>query len=84
MHAIGPVPFAGMQLLQMGASVTRVSPPVERAIGIELSAHADVLNLGKTPLVINLKEASGQAELHSLLADADVLTASMQRERDTT
>jgi alpha-methylacyl-CoA racemase len=67
------VPFAGMQFLQMGASVTRVSPPTERAIGIELSADTDILNRGKTLLAINLKEASGQAQLHSLLSDADVL-----------
>jgi alpha-methylacyl-CoA racemase len=62
-----------MQLLQMGASVKRVSPPTDRAIGIDLNPDADVLNRGKESLAINLKESSGQAQLHSLLADADVL-----------
>ncbi|MFT4730126.1 MAG: alpha-methylacyl-CoA racemase [Granulosicoccus sp.] len=62
-----------MQFLQMGASVTRVSPPTDRAIGIELSADADVLNRGKAAVAINLKEISGQAAIHSLLSDADVL-----------
>ena len=57
----------------MGASLTRVSPPTDRAIGIELSADADVLNRGKTHIAVNLKETSGQAALHTLLADADVL-----------
>ncbi|MFT7210290.1 MAG: alpha-methylacyl-CoA racemase [Granulosicoccus sp.] len=63
-----------MQLLQMGASVTRVSPPTDRAIGIALNADTDVLNLGKTSLSIDLKEESGLAALHLLLSDADVLT----------
>lgn len=62
-----------MQLLQMGASVTRVSPPTERNIGIALNADADVLNRGKTPLALNLKEQSSQEKLHELLSKADVL-----------
>lgn len=62
-----------MQLLQMGASVTRVSPPTDRAIGIELTADVDVLNRGKTSLAINLKETPGKAAFHALLNDADVL-----------
>ena len=62
-----------MQLLQMGASVTRVSPPTERDIGIALNADADVLNRGKTPLALNLKERSDQDKLHELLSNADVL-----------
>lgn len=62
-----------MQLLQMGASVTRVSPPTDRAIGIELTADVDVLNRGKTSLAINLKQTCGKAAFHALLNDADVL-----------
>lgn len=62
-----------MQLVQMGASVTRISPPANRAIGIDLDPTADVLNFGKSQQAINLKEASGQTTLRSLLSDADVL-----------
>lgn len=59
--------------MQMGASVTRVSPPKDRAIGIDLNATADVLNFGKNQQAINLKDPAGLAELHALLSDADVL-----------
>lgn len=57
----------------MGASVTRVSPPTARAIGIEIDAAADVLNHGKTNTAINLKEPAGHTALFELLANADVL-----------
>ena len=34
LHAIGPVPFAGMLLRNLGATVTRVSPPVDPGLGV--------------------------------------------------
>lgn len=73
LFAIGPVPFVGLQLLQMGASVTRVSPPQDRSIGIAMNEDADLLNRGKANTAINLKSAEGLDELLMLLANADVL-----------
>ncbi len=74
LHAIGPVPFVGMQLQQLGAHVTRVSPIRDRAIGIETGAEADLLNRGKVRCALNLKSTEGMEQFHQLLSDADVLT----------
>ena len=73
LHAIGPVPFVGLQLQQLGATVTRICPPVDRAIGITINSEADLLNHGKSQHAINLKEDAGITQLHVLINDADVL-----------
>ncbi|MFK8078047.1 MAG: CoA transferase [Granulosicoccus sp.] len=73
LFAIGPVPFVGLQLLQMGASVTRVSPPQSRDIGIAMHEDADLLNRGKANTAINLKSAEGLYQLLELLFNTDVL-----------
>ena len=73
LHAIGPVPFAGMVLRELGASVVRVSPPTDPGLGVSLDPRFDLLNAGKEPLALDLKTADGLAALHQRLADADVL-----------
>lgn len=74
LYAIGPVPFVGQQLRQLGATVIRICPPQDRGIGIQIDAEADLLNHGKSQRAINLKESAGREALLQLLADADVLT----------
>ena len=73
LHAIGPVPFAGMALASLGATVTRLSPPEDPALGIRGNAGHDFLNDGKRTLRLDLKQAEGTASLHELLRDTDVL-----------
>ena len=51
LHAIGPVPFAGMLLRNLGATVTRVSPPVDPGLGVPGKARFDPLNDGKAVLL---------------------------------
>lgn len=69
---IGPAPFAGMSLADLGADVIRVDRPVPS----ELSAappDQDVLNRGKRSAVLDLKDPDGTAALLRLVEDADVL-----------
>jgi alpha-methylacyl-CoA racemase len=73
LHAIGPVPFAGMILQSLGAQITRVSPPNDPGLGLGLDPRFDVLNTGKTVCKLDLKAAEQRAQLHQLLADADLL-----------
>jgi len=73
LHAIGPVPFAGMTLRMLGAEVIRVSPPADPGLGVNMDSRFDLLNAGKTPRHLDLKNAEGQEAVHQLLADADVL-----------
>ena len=73
LHAIGPVPFAGMLLRSLGAQITRVSPPADPNLGIAMRPRHDVLNDGKAPLLVDMKTADGMAQVHAALAQADVL-----------
>ncbi len=73
LHAIGPVPFAGMVLRQLGASVTRISPPQDPGLGVGINPEFDLLNAGKTRLSLDLKSPEGLEALHQQLDQADVL-----------
>jgi alpha-methylacyl-CoA racemase len=73
LHAIGPVPFAGLVLQNLGASITRVSPPSDPGLGVVMDPKFDALNQGKSVLKLDLKNSNGLAELMREIAQADVL-----------
>jgi alpha-methylacyl-CoA racemase len=73
LHAVGPVPFAGMLLREMGATVTRVSPPSDPGLGVNVAAEFDLLNRDKEALALDLKQTAGREALARRLAEADVL-----------
>jgi alpha-methylacyl-CoA racemase len=73
LHAIGPVPFAGMLLAQLGATVCRIAAPQDPGLGIQITPQFDALNFGKQSQSINLKSADGLAALYTQLQKADVL-----------
>ncbi|VAV93909.1 Alpha-methylacyl-CoA racemase [hydrothermal vent metagenome] len=68
---IGPVPFCGMLLAEMGAEVVRVDRPSEVAHG--LNPLRLMVGRSKRAIGLNLKSADGMAVLHRLLESADVL-----------
>ncbi|MDT4937281.1 MAG: alpha-methylacyl-CoA racemase [Pseudonocardiales bacterium] len=76
MAGLGPAPFAGMMLADMGADVVRIdrtgtaagSGAVEGPDG-----DADPLNRGKRSVAVDLKNPSGVALVLRLLESADVL-----------
>ncbi|MEV7038464.1 CaiB/BaiF CoA-transferase family protein [Amycolatopsis sp. NPDC051061] len=69
---IGPGPFAGMLLADLGAEVVRVDRP--SGVGeVGRGGPADVLNRGKRSVVLDLKHADGVAALLALADRADVL-----------
>jgi alpha-methylacyl-CoA racemase len=73
LHAIGPVPFAGMVLRQLGAEVVRVSPPRDPGLGLAIPAEFDLLNRGKSTLALDLKNPADQEAMAEHLGTADVL-----------
>jgi alpha-methylacyl-CoA racemase len=73
LHAIGPVPFAGMLLQNLGAKVLRVSPPNDPGLGLSIKPEYDVLNLNKTALIADLKTSQGLAQVLEEIKIADVL-----------
>ncbi|MEU9271637.1 CaiB/BaiF CoA-transferase family protein [Streptomyces sp. NPDC048251] len=70
--SIGPGPFAGMLLADLGAEVVRVDRP-ERADEADAGGPADVLNRGKRSVVLDLKDPAATAALLRLVERADVL-----------
>ncbi|MGW5715205.1 CaiB/BaiF CoA transferase family protein [Amycolatopsis sp. NPDC003865] len=68
---IGPGPFAGMMLADLGAEVVRIDRPGHDEPG--RGGPADVLNRGKRSIVLDLKRDSGRATALDLAERADVL-----------
>jgi len=70
LEAIGPVPFCGMLLADMGADVVRV----DRASGVAgLGDLARLCARGKRSIAVNLKTAGGVDIVHRLAGSADIL-----------
>jgi alpha-methylacyl-CoA racemase len=72
-EAIGPVPFCGMMLADMGADVLLVDRTSDPGLGLERERWSDVMLRGRRSLTLDLKSASG-IEIARKLADrADAL-----------
>ena len=76
MAGIGPGPFAGMMLADLGATVTRVdrlSVGGSGLTGVLSAGRADVVSRGRRSLAVDLKSAEGVGLVLQLLDSADVL-----------
>lgn len=68
-EGIGPCPFGGMLLADLGAEVIRVGRPEPSF----LQANFDVMSRGKKSVTLNLKEPEGKDALLKLVKTADAL-----------
>ena len=68
---IGPGPFAGMLLGDLGADVVRVDRPGGTALGVDPAY--DVTNRNKRSVLVDLKSPAGPGLVLGLAARADVL-----------
>ncbi|MFD7867151.1 CaiB/BaiF CoA transferase family protein [Streptomyces sp. NPDC059783] len=66
---IGPAPFAGMVLADLGAEVIRVDRPAEAG---RATAHP-VLHRGRRSVTVDLKRPGGAALVRRLIASADAV-----------
>src|SRR5439155_21429511 len=69
---IGPAPFAGRLLAELGADVVRVDRPDATPV-VPIEPTDDVLNRGKRSITLDLKDPSGLELLLALTERADVL-----------
>ncbi|MGF1607044.1 MAG: CaiB/BaiF CoA transferase family protein [Rhodothalassiaceae bacterium] len=69
---IGPAPFAGMMLADLGADVVRIDKPAG-VRGLGLTPAKDIMNRSKASLVLNLKDPAGVAALRRIWCAADGL-----------
>lgn len=71
--AIGPVPFCGMVLADMGAEVTRIDRVGASALGIGVDPRWQLLDRGKRSIALDLRHTEGRGIALRLLQAADVL-----------
>lgn len=69
LSGLGPCPFAGMMLADMGADVIRVEKPAGGYF--DLLPDLDFLNRGKRCIAVNLKSPEGVSLVKALVAGAD-------------
>jgi alpha-methylacyl-CoA racemase len=72
-EAIGPGPFAGMLLADMGADVLLVDRPESPGLGLRRERWMDVMMRGKRSVTLDLKSKDGAAAALELVARADAL-----------
>ena len=70
---IGPAPFCGMLLADLGADVIRVDRLASADVGFDIDIRFDFLNRGKRAVAIDLKSPAGIATVKELIASADLL-----------
>ena len=71
---IGPAPFAGMLLSDMGATVIRVDRREQADLGVPgRTPKFDILGRGRQSISVDLKSADGIAVVKRLAAKADAL-----------
>ena len=73
MSNIGPAPFCGMLLADMGAEVLRVSRLATDDLGFEIEPRFDLLNRNKRAIAIDLKSPDGVETVRQLVNSADML-----------
>lgn len=73
MAGMGPGPFCGMLLADMGADVVRVERLAASDRGIDFPPRFDLLNRNKRSVAINLKSEEGKNTLLRLIGKADAL-----------
>ena len=61
MSGIGPAPFCGMLLADLGADVIRVDRLVAAALGFDVGTQFDFLNRSKRAIAVDLKAEEGVA-----------------------
>ena len=73
MAGIGPGPFCGMLLADMGADVIRVDRLAPSGLGVEIPVRYDLFNRNKRSLAVDLKSPEGVATVLRLVKEADIL-----------
>lgn len=72
-EAIGPAPFAGMMLADMGAEVLVVDRPADSGLGLKRERWYDVMMRGKRSVALDLKKEASREIAFELLERADAL-----------
>ncbi|HEV3010732.1 MAG TPA: CaiB/BaiF CoA-transferase family protein [Burkholderiales bacterium] len=77
-ESIGPAPFAGMLLADMGADVVVIDRPATTDLGLERERWYDVMMRGKRSVTLDLKKKDSSRAALELLTRADALIEGMR------
>jgi alpha-methylacyl-CoA racemase len=73
MSGIGPAPFCGMLLADLGADVIRVDRLATADLGFDVGTRFDFLNRSKRAIAVDLKATEGVAVVKDLIRSSDLL-----------
>jgi len=73
MGAIGPVPFCGMMLSDLGAEVIRIDRVEPAGLGILPDVKYQIINRGRRSIAVDLKSSRGIEIVLALIEKADAL-----------
>lgn len=73
MAGLGPAPFCGMLLADLGAEVLSVQRRATSDLGLEIETRFDLLNRNKQAVAVDLKSPEGLALVRDLIAKSDVV-----------
>src|SRR5688572_11336279 len=77
-ESIGPAPFAGMLLADMGADVLVIDRPASTDLGLKRERWYDVMMRGKRSVTLDLKKKESTAAALELVARAEALIEGMR------
>ena len=77
-ESIGPAPFAGMLLADMGADVLVIDRPATTDLGLKRERWYDVMMRGKRSVTLDLKKKESSAAALELAGKADALIEGMR------
>jgi len=77
-ESIGPAPFAGMLLADMGADVLVIDRPATTDLGIKRERWYDTMMRGKRSATLDLKNTTAKEVVYSLAEKADALIEGMR------
>src|SRR5687767_14753845 len=77
-ESIGPAPFAGMLLADMGADVLVIDRPANTDLGLKRERWYDVMMRGKRSVTLDLKGRQSKEIALALIARADALIEGMR------
>ena len=77
-EAIGPGPFAGMLLADMGADVIVIDRPTDTDLGLKRERWYDTMMRGKRSVTLDMKATTAKEVVYSIAEKADALIEGMR------
>jgi len=73
MAGIGPAPFCGMMLADMGAEMIRIDRREKADLGLDRAPAFEVMNRGRTSIAVDIKRPEAVEIVKRLVRDADAI-----------